>query len=123
MKKFTNKIAVVTGGNSGIGYATAKEFAAEGAKVIITGRNKESVEKAAGELNVTGIVSDQSNLTDIDSLVATVKEQFGQVDALFINAGVAAFAPIDQVTEAQLDNTMNINFKGAFLPSRNSFLC
>jgi NAD(P)-dependent dehydrogenase (short-subunit alcohol dehydrogenase family) len=114
MKKFTNKVAVVTGGNSGIGYATAKELAEEGAKVIITGRNKESVQTAAEELNVTGIVSDQSKLSDIDALVATVKQQYGQVDVLFINAGVAAFAPIELVTETQLDNTMNINFKGAF---------
>lgn len=114
MSKLTNKIAVVTGGNSGIGYATAKEFIAEGAKVIITGRNKKAVEKAAAELGAIGFVADQSNLRDIDQLVAAVTSRYGKVDALFINAGVATFAPFEAVTEEQFDNVLDINFKGAF---------
>ena len=114
MNRFTNKIAVVTGGNSGIGYATARAFVAEGAKVVLTGRNKEAVKKAAAEINAVGIASDQGNLQDIDQLVAEVKSLYGKVDALFINAGVGAFIPFDAVTEDQFDNMMDINFKGAF---------
>jgi NAD(P)-dependent dehydrogenase (short-subunit alcohol dehydrogenase family) len=114
MSRFTNKIAVVTGGNSGIGYATARAFVGEGAKVVLTGRNKEAVKKAAAEINAVGIVSDQGSLHDIDQLVAEVKSLYGKVDALFINAGVGAFVPFDAVTEDQFDNMMDINFKGAF---------
>jgi len=114
MSRLTNKVAVVTGGNSGIGYATAKEFVAEGATVVITGRNKAAVEKAASEIGAVGIVSDQGNLPAIDQLVAAVKSRYGKVDTLFINAGVAAFVPFDAVTEDQFDNMMDINFKGAF---------
>jgi NAD(P)-dependent dehydrogenase (short-subunit alcohol dehydrogenase family) len=114
MSRFTNKIAVVTGGNSGIGYATARAFVEEGAKVVLTGRNKEAVKKAAAEINAVGIASDQSSLHDIDQLVAEVKSLYGKVDALFINAGVGAFVPFDAVTEDQFDNMMDINFKGAF---------
>jgi NAD(P)-dependent dehydrogenase (short-subunit alcohol dehydrogenase family) len=108
------KIAVVTGGNSGIGYATAKELRAQGATVIITGRNKASIEKAAAELDVKGIVSDQSDLSQIDALAAEVKQTNGSVDILFINAGVAFFSPIEAATEAHFDEIMNINFKGAY---------
>lgn len=114
MSRFSNKVAVVTGGNSGIGYATAKQFVKEGAKVIITGRNKAAVEKAASELGAIGFVSDQSNLRAIDQLVAEIKSRYNKVDTLFINAGVASFAPFEAVTEEQFDNTLDINFKGAF---------
>lgn len=113
-QQLDNKVAVVTGGNSGIGYATAKELIARGAKVIITGRNRTSVEKAAAELCAVGIVSDQSKLSDIDKLVTEVKNTFGKVDILFINAGVASFVPIEAVTEQHFDDIMNINFKGAY---------
>jgi NAD(P)-dependent dehydrogenase (short-subunit alcohol dehydrogenase family) len=82
--------------------------------VIITGRNKYAVEEAASSLGVTGIVADQSNLGDIDRLVGIVKDKHGGVDVLFINAGVAAFAPVEHMTEDQFDNIMNVNFKGAF---------
>src|SRR5882757_7385961 len=99
MSKLENKIAVVTGGNSGIGYATAGELAAQGASVVITGRNPEATIKAAKELNVKGIVSDQSNLQAIDRLVAEVKTLFTNVDILFINAGISSLAPLGQITE------------------------
>jgi NAD(P)-dependent dehydrogenase (short-subunit alcohol dehydrogenase family) len=114
MKILANKVAVITGGNSGIGYATAKEFVEKGARVIITGRNKDSVAKVAQELGVTGIVSDQSNLDQIDSLVAEVKAQFGKVDILFLNAGVANFSPVETATEAHFDGIMNANVKGVY---------
>ncbi|MDP9081100.1 MAG: SDR family oxidoreductase [Bacteroidota bacterium] len=114
MINLTNKVAVVTGGNSGIGYASAKELAAQGAKVIITGRNKASVEKAAEELGVTGIVSDQGSLEQIDNLVAQVKEKFGKVDVLFLNAGVANFSPVETATELHYDTIMDLNVKGVY---------
>ncbi|MEL7340532.1 MAG: SDR family NAD(P)-dependent oxidoreductase, partial [Bacteroidota bacterium] len=90
MGKLDGKVAVVTGGTSGIGFATAEELIANGAQVIITGRNAETVATAAQQLGATGIASDQSNLVQIDALVAKVKASFDKVDILFINAGVAA---------------------------------
>jgi NAD(P)-dependent dehydrogenase (short-subunit alcohol dehydrogenase family) len=114
MTTLKNKIALVTGGNSGIGYATAKELAAQGAQVVITGRQPQAVEKAATELGVIGLVSDQGDLASIEALVSQVQSRFGGLDVLFINAGVAAFAPIEQATEAHFDAIMDINFKGAY---------
>jgi len=114
MKNLENKVAIVTGGNSGIGYAAAADLAAKGAKVIITGRNKEALAKAEKELNVTGIVADQSDLKSIDSLVEEVKSKFGKVDILFLNAGIAAFAPLDSASEDHYDSIMNVNVKGVY---------
>ena len=114
MTKLIGKVAVVTGGNSGIGYAAAKDFIDNGAKVVITGRNAEAVNRAAEEIGAVGIVADQSSLADTDSLVNQVKSQFGKVDILFINAGIVTMAPIEVLTEEQFDNNMDINFKGAF---------
>jgi len=108
------KTAVVTGGNSGIGYETAHKFKALGARVIITGRDRMALDRAATELGVNAILADQSNLADLDRMVAQIKDQIGNIDILFINAGVAAFAPVEQMGEEQFDNIMNINFKGAF---------
>ena len=113
MNDLSGKTAVVTGGNSGIGFATARKLKDSGAQVVITGRNAEAVNSAATELDVTGLVADQARLNDIDALVGRVKEEFGAVDILFINAGVASFAPVEQVTEEQFDTTINVNFKGA----------
>ncbi|WP_337965965.1 SDR family oxidoreductase [uncultured Flavobacterium sp.] len=114
MDNLKNKVAVITGGNSGIGYATAKQLKEQGATVIITGRRKEAIEKAASELGVTAIVADQSSVADIDRLALKVKEDFGQVDILFINAGIAGLGTIEQATEALYDDIMNINLKGAY---------
>lgn len=114
MNKLSGKTVVVTGGNSGIGYATAEKLKRLGAEVMITGRNPEAVDAAATQLGVLGVVADQANLGDIDRLVDRAKAAFGGVDVLFINAGVAAFAPIEQLSEAQFDTTMNVNVKGAF---------
>lgn len=114
MKSLENKVAVITGGNSGIGYAAAQELAQQGARVIITGRNKEAVEKAASELGVTGIVSDQSKLDQIGYLAAEVKDKFGKVDILFLNAGLANFSPVETATEEHYDTIMDLNVKGVY---------
>jgi len=114
MKSLNGKVAVITGGNSGIGYATASALKAQGAEVIITGRRKEAVAKAAHELEVTGLVADQFNLNDIDTLVADVSGQFGKIDILLINAGITKFSTIELMPEATFDEVMNINFKGAY---------
>lgn len=114
--KLQNKVAVVTGGNSGIGLATAKLFHEHGAKVVITGRRKEVVEAAAKEIgaNAVGIVSDAANLNDIDHLYAEVDRIFGQLDVLFLNAGMAHFAPLETISEETFDRLSNTNFKGLF---------
>lgn len=126
MSKLDGKIAVVTGGNSGIGYASAKEFKEKGATVIITGRNEGKIKKAAAELGVKGIVSDQGNLKHTDNLVAEIKNKYGNVDVLFVNAGVFYPTPVGSIDETTFDTIMNINFKGAvftiekFLPILNN---
>lgn len=112
--KLEGKVAVVTGGGSGIGLETAREFAAQGAKVILTGRKKTEVEKIAAEINALGVISDQSKLTDIDDLVKQVQATFGFIDILFINAGVVFFSSIEEATEDHFDKIMNINFKGSY---------
>jgi NAD(P)-dependent dehydrogenase (short-subunit alcohol dehydrogenase family) len=115
MEKFSNKVAIVTGGNSGIGYATAKELVAQGATVIITGRRKEAIEKAAQEIGAIPFVADQASLTDTENLYKGVQQQFGKVDILFINAGVVgSMGPIETMSEENFDNVMGINFKGAY---------
>jgi len=116
MGKLEGKVAVNTGGNSGIGLATAKEFKEQGAQVIITGRDQQTLDAAKQEIggNVVAVRSDTSSLTEIDKLFATVKEEFGHVDVLFVNAGIGKFAPVDAVTEEFFDSIMDINFKGAY---------
>lgn len=114
MKNLENKVAIVTGGNSGIGFATAAELSAKGAKVIVTGRNKESLAQAEAELQVTGIQADQTDLKSIDSLVEKVSSQFGKVDIVFLNAGTAAFAPLGSASEEHFDSIMNVNVKGVY---------
>ncbi len=113
MSELKGKIAVITGGNSGIGYSTAKKFKEEGATVIIIGRSKEKVNTAATELGVKGIVADVSSLSAIDNAVNEIKSEFGNIDTLFVNAGVFIPAPVGQITEDMFDNLTNINFKGA----------
>jgi NAD(P)-dependent dehydrogenase (short-subunit alcohol dehydrogenase family) len=112
--KLSGKIAVVTGGTSGIGLATAKEFLEQGARVVFTGRKKNEVDQLAVDLSAMGIVSDQSKLSDIDDLVSKVKLLHGHVDILFINAGIVLFSSIEDATEDHFDRIMNINFKGSF---------
>ncbi|OQP47287.1 short-chain dehydrogenase [Niastella yeongjuensis] len=115
MEKFSNKVAIVTGGNSGIGYATAKDLVAQGATVIITGRRKEAIEKAAKEIGAIPFVADQANITDTEELYKVVQQKFGKVDILFINAGiVGSLGSIENMSEENFDNVMGINFKGAY---------
>jgi NAD(P)-dependent dehydrogenase (short-subunit alcohol dehydrogenase family) len=116
MSKLKGKTAVITGGNSGIGFATAKVFLHEGAKVIITGRNEKSVQEAVQELgkNAFGIVSDAGKMSDLNSLKQKVEQVSPVVDILFANAGVGLFAPFSQTTEEIFDSNMDINFKGAY---------
>ena len=114
MNKLSNKIAIVTGGNSGIGYAAAQELISEGASVIITGRNKASLETSAKELNAKAIVADQADLKSIDQLVEEVKATYGKIDIIFLNAGTAAFAPLEFASEEHYDTIMNVNVKGVY---------
>ncbi|MCP4522273.1 MAG: SDR family oxidoreductase [Cytophagales bacterium] len=125
MSKLKGKVAVVTGGNSGIGYESAKELKSQGANVIITGRNSEKVESASSELGVKGLVADVANISAIDHLVKQVKQEYGKVDILFVNAGIFQPAPVGQISEEMFDHQIGINFKGAvfttekFLPILN----
>ena len=116
MSKLNNKVAVVTGGSSGIGLATAQRFIADGAEVVITGRNQEALDAAVAELGdrATGIHGDVANLEDLDRLFAQVQEQFGRVDVLFANAGIAPFVPVAAVTEKHFDSLFDINVRGLF---------
>ena len=113
MSTLKGRIAIITGGNSGIGYATAKKFKAEGATVVITGRSKEKVELAAAELGVKGLIADVLNLSAIDEAVGLIQDEFGKIDILFVNAGVFVPMPVGQSSEDGFDNLMDINFKGA----------
>lgn len=115
MSKLNGKIAIVTGGNSGIGYASAKELKSQGATVVITGRNAAKVAEASQEIGVKGIVADVKSLSAIDALVSEVKSEFGKVDVLFVNAGIFQPAPVGQISEEMFDHQMAINFKGALL--------
>ncbi|MNK56241.1 Levodione reductase [compost metagenome] len=114
MEHLKGKIALVTGGNSGIGYATAKELKAQGAEVIITGRRETAVDEAAAALGVTGMIADQGNVNEIEKLALAVQQQFSKIDILFINAGVLENTIIENATEATFDNVIGVNFKGAY---------
>ena len=113
-KKLEGKVAVVTGGNSGIGLATARRFAAEGAKVVITGRRQPELDAAVEQIGggAIGVRGDVSNLADLDRLYSAVKEQFGRVDVLFANAGGGEFAALGQITEEHFDRAFATNVKG-----------
>ena len=114
--KLQNKIAVVTGGNSGIGFATAQAFKAQGARVVIIGRNPEAVKKAAQDIggDTLGVTADVSRVADIDRAFQEIGEKLGRVDVLFVNAGVAKFVPLAETDEALFDEMTDANFKGAY---------
>lgn len=114
MKKLEGKVAVITGGSTGIGLATAQRFACEGAYVFITGRRQSELDAAVEQIgkNVTGVQGDASNLADLDRLYSIVKEQKGRIDILFANAGVGEYAPLGGITEEHFDRVFRINVKG-----------
>ena len=114
MDKLEGKIALITGGNSGIGLATAKRFVNEGAYVFITGRREPELAAAVKEIgrNVTGVQGDVSNLGDLDRLFAQIKREKGKLDIVFANAGVARFAALGTITEDLYDSIFDINVKG-----------
>jgi NAD(P)-dependent dehydrogenase (short-subunit alcohol dehydrogenase family) len=114
MSKLKNKIALITGGTSGIGKATAIDFIEQGATVIITGRHQKTVDETVKELgaNAHGIVADSGNISELKTLADRVKALTGKVDVLFVNAGYGKFAPIDQIDEAHFDEQFNVLVKG-----------
>lgn len=116
MGKLDGKVAVITGGNSGMGLATAQLFIKEGAKVVITGRRKDETEQAAKSLgaNGEGFVGDVAKLEDLDRLKELVEKKYGRVDVVFANAGIGKFTPMAQETEAQYDLIFDVNTKGVF---------
>ena len=116
MKVLEGKVAVITGGSSGIGLATAKLFQQAGAKIAISGRNQKSLDDAVRELaaGVVAVRSDVSKLSDLDTLFDLVVKKLGRIDVLFANAGIARFAPLTDVSEDLYDETFDINVKGVF---------
>jgi NAD(P)-dependent dehydrogenase (short-subunit alcohol dehydrogenase family) len=116
MSSLEGKVAVVTGGNSGIGLATAKAFHANGARVVIAGRDRETLEEVARELghNVLVVPADVTKLSEIDQLMARAYETFGKLDILFVNAGIYKGAPLEEVDEAAFDEMLHANLKGAY---------
>jgi NAD(P)-dependent dehydrogenase (short-subunit alcohol dehydrogenase family) len=114
INKLERKIALITGGNSGIGLVTAKQFVNEGAYVFITGRRDPELARAVKEIgrNVTGVQGDVANLDDLDRLFAQIKREKGKLDIVFANAGVAKYAPFGTITEEFYDSIFNINVKG-----------
>lgn len=114
MGRLKGKVALVTGGNSGIGLATAKAFAREGAEVVITGRNRETLDQAKAEVGngIVALQGDVSDLSHLDEVISTIKEKHGRIDVIFANAGVAHPVPLAEVTEEHFDSHFNINVKG-----------
>jgi NAD(P)-dependent dehydrogenase (short-subunit alcohol dehydrogenase family) len=115
-QRFQGKVAVVTGGNSGIGLGVANAYAHEGAQVAITGRNEKTLEEAAKEIGdgTLAIQSHAGKVAEIEAAMKKIEQRFGRIDALFVNAGVAKLVPFEQVTEQLFDETVDINMKGMF---------
>src|SRR5579883_1473066 len=116
MKRFANKVAVVTGGNSGIGFATAQRLHEEGARLAIVGRNAQTLEEAARTLGdgVIAVQADVTKLAEIDRLYQTVAQELGRIDILFVNAGVGKFAALIDTSESLYDEMFAVNTKGAY---------
>lgn len=120
MSKLKNKVAFITGGNSGIGLATAKLFVAEGAKVVITGRRQEALDEAVKEIggDITGILADAKDLSAGKAAIDQTVAKHGNIDILFLNAGIAGFMPLSEITEEHFDETFDTNVKGPFFTTK-----
>jgi len=114
MSNLKNKVVVITGGNSGIGYATAKAFSNLNAQVLITGKREDALKQAAEGIGVQSLLANQAVISDTDRLAEEVKNNYGKVDVLFLNAGVAFFSPIEHTSEHEFDTIFNTNVKGTF---------
>jgi NAD(P)-dependent dehydrogenase (short-subunit alcohol dehydrogenase family) len=116
MGRLEGKVAVITGGNSGIGLATAKEFAEQGAEIAVAGRDQRTLDEAARQLGPDALVvrADVAKLAEIDKLFAAVKARFGRIDVLFVNAGIGKFSPLEAVSEELYDAVLDVNLKGAY---------
>src|SRR5258708_12840698 len=116
MGKLEGKVAVITGGNSGIGLATAKEFSEQGAEIVVSGRDQRTLDEAARQLGPDALVvrADVSKLAEIDQLFAAVKARFGRIDVLFVNAGIGKFSPFEPVTEELSDAVLHVNLTRAY---------
>src|SRR5712664_2107379 len=122
MNKLEGKIALITGGNSGIGLATAKQFVNEGAYVFITGRREPELARTVKEIgrNVSGVQGDVANLGDLDRLFAQIKREKGKLDIVFANAGAAQFAPLGKITEEHYDALFDSNVKGLLFTAQKA---
>jgi NAD(P)-dependent dehydrogenase (short-subunit alcohol dehydrogenase family) len=120
--KLEGKVAVITGGTTGIGLATAQRFVAEGAQVFITGRRQSELDKAVKQIgsNVTGVQGDVANLADLDRLYAAVKQKAGHIDIVFANAGGGEFAPLGSITEEHFDKIFDSNVKGVLFTAQKA---
>ena len=126
-KLLDGKIAVITGGSSGIGLATAQRFVEEGAYVFVNGRRQSELDAAVNQIggknNVTGVQGDVSNLKDLDRLYDIVMQQRGRIDILFANAGIGEFVPLGSITESHFDKTFASTSKGYCSPYKKRFHC
>src|SRR5437667_6596457 len=124
MGRLANKNILITGGNSGIGLAAAQEFAREGARVAICGLNERSLQAAKETLGAGSLAlrADVSNLTDLDTMFATIKRKFGHLDGVLVNAGYSVFLPFEEVTEQNFDKVISIDLKGVYFTIQMDFL-
>lgn len=124
MLKLKDKIAVITGGTTGIGAATAKLFHSEGATVIVTGQNPATVKAARAQSpGIEAVLADQSDTNSTKALIENVRARYGRIDILFVNAGVAHFAPIEHVDEAFFDREFSVNIRGAYFVIKHAVSC